>query len=147
MPDGNGGKKIEYYTSTHENMRTEMGFYQDPYTQAEFDESHITCESNFGPNRCNGISGVFGSTFKSATHASDGLWTLWLWLPEESHSSVFDYNLQSGDEVAVWIGTYVGAADFVTSFDTGYWQYGEMIVLENANLLSLGSWLACLYIV
>ena len=143
-PDGNGGKRIGYYTTTYENMQTEMGFSQEPIPEDDFYSHAIGCEANFGPNPCNGLNGVFGSKFKSATYANDGLWTLWLWLPEESHVEYFDYNLQRDDEVAVWIGTYVSAGDFVTVFDSGYWSYGEILVLEKASLLSVGGWLSLL---
>jgi hypothetical protein len=59
-------------------------------------------------------------------------------LPEESHRSEFDYNVQQGDQMLVWAGTYTDIEDSGTMFNTGYWQYGEYITLSGAHYLIAG---------
>lgn len=115
-----------------------MGYDTTPFSDETFASKEIFCEPNFGPHPCNGFNGVFGSDFKSATNTSAGLWKLWLWLPESSHASYFDYNLQQGDEMVVWAGTYSDIEDGGTMFNTGYWQYGEYITLSGAHYFSAG---------
>lgn len=39
----------------------------------------------------------------------------------------------------MWAGTYVAAAGSGTAFDTGYWQYGEMLKLKHASFIAVGS--------
>jgi hypothetical protein len=115
-----------------------MGLSTDPFPESAFMQHEIFCEQNFGPNPCNGLNGVFGSDFKSATNSEPGLWRLWLWLPENSHASYFDYNLQGGDHVEVWAGTFVNSQGSGTSFDSGYWQYGEVLTLSKSTFLRVG---------
>ena len=109
VPDKLGNKSIQYITQTYSGFDIVMGLSTDPFPESTFKQHELFCEDNFGPNPCNGINGVFGSDFKSATNSSPGLWRLWLWLPEQSHASYFEYNLKAGDEVAVWAGTYVNS--------------------------------------
>ena len=136
VPDANGQKRIQYFTSTYKNMDVVMGYETTPFSDETYTKNEIFCEPNFGPHPCNGLNGVFGSDFKSATNNSAGLWKLWLWLPEDSHASYFDYNLQQGDELVVWAGTYSDIEDGGTMFNTGYWQYGELITLSRASSLT-----------
>lgn len=84
-----------------------MGLDTTPYEDSQFDSSQLICEPNFGPHLCNGFDGIFGSKFTNPTNSTTGLWTLWLWLPERSHASYFNYNLQQGDEAVVFVGTYL----------------------------------------
>lgn len=135
VPDKSGNKVIKYMTQTYSGFDSVMGLSVEPFPESTYMSHEIFCEHNFGPNPCNGINGVFGSDFKSATNAEPGLWRLWLWLPEASHASYFDYNLQNGDEIAVWAGTYVNSQGSGTMFDTGYWQYGEVLVLSGSAFL------------
>ena len=93
VPDSNGTKRIQYFTSTYANMDVVVGYDTNPFSDDVWAQKQIFCEPNFGPNPCNGLNGVFGSDFKSASNTSAGLWKVWLWLPEESHQSEFDYNL------------------------------------------------------
>ena len=37
------------------------------------------------------------------------------------------------------VGTYTDIGDQGTEFDTGYWQYGEVLVLDQASTVLLGA--------
>jgi len=66
------------------------------------------------------MEGMYGADFVNAGDDKDGLWRLWLWLPEQRFEDNFDYNLQNHDKVIAWVGEFnsTAAAD---SELTGYW--------------------------
>ena len=61
VPDSNGTKKIQYFTSTYANVV--LGYDTTPFSDEVFAKKQIFCEPNFGPNPCNGFNGVYGSNF------------------------------------------------------------------------------------
>jgi hypothetical protein len=120
-PTNADGKKLQYLTSTYKHQHLVLHYgTQSHATEEDYAKNQVFCSGEFGPNKCHGMEGMFGADFTNADDKKDGLWRLWLWLPEQRFEDKFDYNLQNHDKVIAWVGEFNSTA-VAEPESTGYW--------------------------